>query len=213
MIAQRELIILVADGTMAAVFQAFFERQFHHSIGCSSFEFDPAIDIFHNPMNTDGGVHKRAHEILRPYIQTHRKALVVLDRQFGAERHGDEVREEIEQRLNVNGWEGRAAAVVIDPELEVLLWQDNPNVERALRHSHALSLRSVLASDGKWPANTAKPPAPKEIIQQIIRINRAGPTMVVYSQIAKSVSTRGCIDPAFNRIREVLRKWFPVEDE
>ena len=118
-----------------------------------------------------------------------------------------------EHRLNGNGWQGRAAAAVIEPELEVLLWQDNTNVERALRHRRdtGLSLRRFLAQDGRWPPGEAKPLAPKEVIQALIRANRAGPPMVVYSQIARAVSTAGCVDPAFNRVRDMLRAWFPAE--
>ena len=206
----RELIILAADGTMRAVFAAFFERRFYHAFACAPFEFNPRIDIFHDPLNTDGGVHKRCHDILRPYLKTHRRALVVLDQQFGGERPPDDVRGEIEQRLNANGWDGRAACAVIAPELEVLLWQDNPHVERALRHE-GLPLRQLLAQDGRWPEGAAKPPAPKEVIQTLIRTNRAGPPMVVYSQIASKVSTQGCVDPAFHRVRDALRAWFPAE--
>jgi hypothetical protein len=207
----RELIILVADGTMAAVLRAFFERQFHHALACAPFAFDPTNDIFHDPLNTDGGVHRRCHDILRPYLKTHRRALVMLDQKFGSERPAEEVRGDIEHRLNVNGWAGRAAAAVIDPELEVLLWQDNPHVERALRHTGP-SLRQILAQDGRWPQGVPKPPAPKEVIQALIRANRAGPPMVVYSQIARAVSTAGCVDPAFHRVRDALRSWFPAED-
>lgn len=206
----RELIILVADGTMAAVLRAFFERQFHHALECAPFDFDPTSDIVYDPLNTDGGVHRRCHDILRPYLNTHQRALVVLDQQFGAERPADEVRGDVEQRLNANGWDGRATAVVIDPELEVLLWQDNPHVERALRYTGP-SLRQLLAQDGRWPLGAAKPLAPKDVIQTIIRANRAGPPMVVYSQIARSVSTAGCIDPAFRRVRDLLRACFPLE--
>ena len=206
----RELIILAADGTMAAVLRAFFERQFHHSLACAPFDFNPSSDIFHDPLNTDGGVHRRCHEILRPYLNTHRRALVVLDQQFGAERPAEEVRNEIEQRLHSNGWAARATAVVIDPELEVLLWQDNSNVERALRHSGP-SLRQLLAQDGRWPHDAVKPPTPKELIRTIISANRAGPPMVVYSQIARAVSVVGCVDPAFLRIRDALRAWFPTD--
>jgi hypothetical protein len=206
----RELIILVADGTMRAVFAAFFERPFHHALSCAPFDFNPRSDIFHDPLNTDGGVYKRCHDILRPYLNTHRRALVVLDQQFGAERPAEEVRVEIEQRLSINGWHERAAAVVIAPELEVLLWQDNPNMERALRHQ-GVPLRQLLAQDGRWPTDATKPPAPKEVIQSLIRSNRAGPPMVVYSKIAGAVSTTGCVDPAFHRVRDTLRAWFPTE--
>lgn len=206
----RELVILVADGTMRAVFAAFFERKFHLVLSCAPFDFNPRLDLFNNPLETDGGVHRRCHEILRPYLNTHRRALVVLDQQFGAERPAEEVRVEIEQRLNANGWAGRATAAVIEPELEVLLWQDNVNVERALRHQGG-SLRQLLAADGRWPEGAPKPPAPKEVIQTLIRANRAGPPVVVYSQIAKAVSTAGCSDPAFHCVRDALRAWFPAE--
>lgn len=206
---KRELVILVADGTMRAVLTAFFERQFHHNLSCAPFDFNPRLDLFNNPLETDGGVHLRCHEILRGYLNSHERALVVLDQQFGGERPAEEIRIEIEQRLNANGWAGRAAAAVIEPELEVLLWQDNVNVERALRHQ-GNSLRQLLAADGRWPQGALKPPAPKEVIQTLIRANRAGPPMVVYSQIAKVVSTTGCVDPAFHRVRDTLRSWFPA---
>lgn len=207
----RELKILVADSTMRAVFTAFFERPFHHALACAPFELNPRDDIFHDPLNTDGGVHKRCHDILRPYLSSHRRALVVLDRQFGGERPADEVRAEIEQRLNANGWLGRAAAVVIEPELEILLWQDNLHVQQALRHQGEVSLRRLLAQDGRWPDGAPKPHAPKEVIRSLIRNNSAGVPMVVYSQIAKKVSTQGCVDPAFHRVRDALRAWFPAE--
>lgn len=206
----RELIILVADGTMRAVFAAFFERQFHRSLDCAPFDFNPRLDLFNNPLEKDGGVYRRCHEILRPYLKTHRRALVVLDQQFGAERPAEEVRVEIEQRLNANGWQERAAAAVIAPELEVLLWQDNVNVERALCHSGP-SLRQLLAQDGRWPEGASKPPAPKELIQALIRTNGAGVPMAVYGKIAGAVSTVGCVDPAFQCIRKALRAWFPAE--
>jgi hypothetical protein len=208
----RELIILVADGTMRAVFAAFFERQFHHALACASFDFDPRVDIVYDPLNTDGGVHRRCHDILRLYLNTHRRALVVLDQHFGGERPADEVRCEIERLLSANGWQGRAAVAVIEPELEVLLWQDNPHVERALGHSGP-PLRQLLAADGRWPAGAAKPPAPKEVIQALIRANRAGPPMAVYSQIARAVSTAGCVDPAFHYVRTTLRTWFPAAED
>lgn len=206
----RELVILVADGTMRAVFSAFFERQFHRVLSCAPFDFNPRLDLFNNPLEKDGGVHLRCHEILRPYLNTHRRALVVLDQQFGGERPAEEVRLEIEQRLNANGWAGRATAAVIEPELEVLLWQDNVNVERALRHQGG-SLRQLLAADGRWPEGALKPLAPKDVIQTLIRANRAGPFVVVYSQIVGAISTAGCVDPAFHRVRDALRAWFPAE--
>lgn len=113
-------------------------------------------------------------------------------------------------RVLVGARQDRAAAVVIDPELEVLLWQNNPHVERALRHSRP-PLRRLLEKNGRWPPDAPKPPAPKEGIQALIHANRARPPMVGYCQIARTVSTAGCVDPAFHRLRDTLRAWFPAE--
>ena len=207
----RELVILCADGTMRAVLGAFFARQFHHALGCAPFDFDVARDIYNNPLEKDGGVHRRSHEILRPFVTTHRRALVVLDQQFGGERPAAEVRGDIERLLDSNGWQDRRAVAVIGPELEVLLWQNNPNVEAALRYVGPPSLRQRLEDEGRWPSDQPKPPNPKELILDMIKRQRAGPPAVVYSQIVSRVATHGCIDPAFQAIRDALRAWFPAE--
>lgn len=74
------------------------------------------------------------------------------------------MRTEIAARLEQNGWQGRSEVVVIDPELEVWLWQHSPHVESALAFP-AGSLRAHLQQTGAWPAGPPKPTAPKEAIQ------------------------------------------------
>jgi hypothetical protein len=195
---------------MRAVLQAFFKRAyFHHTLGCQKFAFDPGNEIINDPLNTDGGVHRRCHQILRPYLNTHCRALVVLDKNFGGQLPAAKVSADIEKDLGKSGWSD-FAAIVIDPELEVLLWQDNHNVDQALRHSGD-PLRLLLAKDGRWPTGMAKPPQPKTLIQAIIRANHAGAPIAVYSRIAKTVAANGCVDPAFHRVRDTLRAWFPME--
>ncbi|HEX9736089.1 MAG TPA: hypothetical protein VGG06_29350 [Thermoanaerobaculia bacterium] len=207
----RELVILVADGTMKAVFDAFFGRQrWDLTLQCRAFDIWPQEDIFYDPMERDGGVYRRAHELLRPYLRTHRRALVVLDQQFGGERPAGEVGSEILSRLRQNGWEDRCEVVVIDPELEVWLLQDKSHVKRAVKFSGA-SIRAHLEEMGNWPGDAAKPLAPKEALQALIRPHRALKTKVVYSRIARAVSVSGCEDPAFLSFSETIRRWFPPE--
>lgn len=207
---KRPLVILVADGTMRAVFQAFFRRShFHSTFQCQRFEFDPAREVFSSSPYTDGGVCKHCVELLRGYQRTHHRALVVIDQQFGAERPASEVQRGMKIRLSRSGWGDRVQVIVIDPELEVWLWQDNPNVPRALNHRG--DLRKDLMSSGDWPVDCAKPFKPKETIQRLIRANRAGTPMAVYAKIAERVSVEGCVDGAFITLRETLRSWFPTE--
>lgn len=207
----RELAILVADGTMEAVFRAFFEREsWHLSLGCGAFDLWPQEDIFHDPLHTDGGVLKRGHELLRPYLKTHQRALVILDQQFGAERPATDVAVEILGNLTGNGWSDRCAVVVIDPEIEVWLWQDNPNVERAVKFAGP-SLRQHLQTTGAWPVGAAKPTNPKETLREICRPHQELKTKVVYSRIVRAVSVHKCTDPAFQHFVNILRRWFPLE--
>lgn len=205
----RDLVILVADSTMEVVFRAFFGRErWNITLHCGQFDFWPDEDIFHDPLYTDGGVHKSAHELLRPYLCTHDRALVVLDQQFGGELPSDEVRRDILDRLRRNGWSERCEVVVIDPELEVWLWQNSPHVEQALMFSGG-SLRQQLLDSGMWPADAVKPLDPKATFQALVNRKKALKTKVVYARIARSISIHGCTDPSFVLFATTMRKWFP----
>lgn len=208
----RDLVILVADGTMRAVFEAFFRRErWDRRLQCASFDLWPQEDIINDPLYTDGGVHKSAHELLRPYLNTHRRAVVVLDQQFGGELPADIVRDQIQTNLTANGWANdRCAAIVIAPELEVWLWQDNPNVARAIGFEGP-SLQAHFRDLGRWPVGATKPIAPKETLREFIKPQKAMKPKVVYSRIAGSVSVNGCTDPAFQLFAQTLRAWFPTE--
>lgn len=196
---------------MNAVVSAFFERQqWHLSMGCASFNFVPEQDIINVPGHTDGGVHKRGHQLVKGYQRTHSRVLVMLDQQFGGEMPAAQIRTEILQDLHDSGWDpAYCEAVVIDPELEVWLWQDNPNVEQALKFPNG-SLRQHLESTNDWPNGQLKPDKPKEVMQGLMKMYRAGTPMVVYRKIARSVGLRGCQDGSFGHFRMALQTWFPL---
>ncbi|GMU64621.1 MAG: hypothetical protein AMXMBFR36_08950 [Acidobacteriota bacterium] len=204
-----DLAVLAADGTTVAVLRALFARErWDLALGCGRFGIEPERDIFHDALHRDGGVYRNAQELLRPLLGSYRYAMVILDSQFGSERPADEIRVEVGARLDQNGWRGRSNVVVIDPELESWLWQDSPHVEDALGVPQR-SLRQQLLRSGQWPEGATKPLQPKETFAQLIK-NPLKPK-VVYSRIARSVSTRGCTDPAFAHFCGALRSWFPLE--
>lgn len=206
---KRDVVFYVADGTMEAVFQKFLGKgAFEGRLGCKSFSYDIARD----PRSTDGGLHRRAHLLLEGYKNTHEKVVVVLDQQFGGELPAEQVRQDIEANLEKSGWAtGSYAVIVIDPELEVWLWQDNGHVEHAVGYKGQKRLREHLADIGEWPNDQAKPSDPKASIQKLIKSNRAGPPMVVYSNIASNVSAKRCVDGAFQSMVDQLGGWFPKE--
>ena len=201
---------------MAQVLKSFLSRGYlEDRLSCRTFDFDFQQDIVVDVRNgnTDGGIHRRAHELLRPYIRSHQNAVVMLDKKFGGQLPAAVVRGEILGNLLHNGWSAECAeVVVIDPELEVWLWQrGNPHIGMAFRYNSPISLEEFLATEGLWSSAAVKPTKPKEAASLLLRQYRAGSPMVVYSRIVEHISVRGCQDPAFGHLVSALRRWFPVE--
>jgi hypothetical protein len=201
---------------MAQVLKSFLSRGYlEDRLGCRSFDFDFQQDVVVNVRNgnTDGGIHRRAHELLRRFLHSHQNAVVMLDKNFGGRLPAAVVRGEILHNLLHNGWSAECVeVVVIDPELEVWLWQrGNLHVTRAFRYNGPVSLESFLEAAGFWSTTASKPARPKEAARLLIRQYNAGVPMVVYSRIIENISVRGCQDPAFNLLASALRRWFPTE--
>ena len=181
---KRPCVFLVADGTMAQVLKSFLSRGYlEDRLGCRSFDFDFQQDVVVNVRkgNTDGGIHRRAHELLRRFIHSHQNAVVMLDKNFGGRLPAAVVRGEILHNLLNNGWSAECVeVVVIDPELEVWLWQrGNPHIGTAFRYNSPIPLEEFLATEGLWSSAAVKPTQPKEAASLLLRQNRAGSPMVV----------------------------------
>jgi hypothetical protein len=84
-----------------------------------------AFDVYPHP-ERDPGCRLKAHEFLRVALASHEHALVLFDRAgCGKEGVGRAALErEVEERLAASGWSARAAAIVMDPELEAWVWVD-----------------------------------------------------------------------------------------
>jgi hypothetical protein len=123
---KRPCVFLVADGTMAQVLNRFLSRGYlEDRLGCRTFDFDFQQDVVVDVRNgnTDGGIHRRAHQLLRCYLPFYQNAIVILDKNFGGRLPAAVVREEILNNLLRNGWSAECVeVVVIDPELEIWLW-------------------------------------------------------------------------------------------
>ncbi len=208
----RDCMFYVADMNMAEAFKGFLTRQqFHQSIGCGQFAFDPLQDLARAAGQTDGGLWRRAGGLCKGYLQTHQYLVVCLDRDFGGSPGQAQVRQDVEQRLLAVGWQrGQFVVLVIDPELEQWIWQDSPHVEKAFKHASPPSLRQVLLNAGDWPDAQDKPNRPKEVLERLVHQNlRGNRSSTLYSKITSSVSVRRCVDGEFLALQAALRRWFP----
>ena len=76
-----------------------------------------------------------------------------------------ELERELDARLDKADWQGRARAVVIDPETEIWLWSDSPHVAAVLGWgSEKGDLRAWLNERGLLAAGAMKPTRPKEAL-------------------------------------------------
>ena len=196
--------MVTADGDAASAIRALLRR--HQALSIR--EVTAHVDRY---VGRDSGCYLRAHDYLRSFIRQFDYALVVFDR-HGCGNEGQPpvaLEEEVEERLRRNGWAERSAAIVLDPELEAWVWSDSPEVDRILGWAGKQpDLRTWLREQGLWPDDASKPSDPKRAIVSALQHARKPRSAAVYRQLAESVGIRRCTDPAFEKLRATLQRWF-----
>jgi hypothetical protein len=201
-----DLAVLVADKDIEAAVTGLFARA--GALGVRS----PTRQVFKHP-NRDNGCFSGAHSFLRAQANRFDHALVLFDRHgCGRDARAREaLEEEVERRLDANGWAERAAAVVLDPELEVWVWSPSAWVDDALGwRGRQPSLRQALAGEGLLAAGDTKPADPKRAVERALEIVRKPRSSAIYEELARAMPVAGCHDSAFRKLLDVLRRWFPA---
>jgi hypothetical protein len=203
-----DLYVLVADLDQEQAIRALIEHR-AASLGIRS----GRSEVKKHPQH-DGGCFRQAPDLLRTMQSQAAHALVVFDREgSGAEdKAASEIEAHLERRLDASGWNGRARAVVIDPETEIWLWSDSPHVATALGWTAGeADLRQWLTAQGFLLAGAVKPARPKEAMLAVLRETRVKPSAAIFAEAARKVGLDRCQDRSFLRLRDLLRAWFPRE--
>lgn len=202
--AQKDLVVLTADKNAQFAFKGLLTR--HRALGVRAIE----ADLYVHP-ERDPGVRTRAHDFLRPFASSHAHALAMLDLE-GSGRDAtsrEDLEAEIESRLNRSGWSGRAAAIVVAPELDVWVWSDSPHVEDLLGwKGRTPRLRDWLLQRDWLVTPSLKPERSKEALEAVLLEVRKPRSSAVHQALAEKVSLGHCSDPAFRRLRATLQQWF-----
>lgn len=210
----RDCLFLVADKNMEGMLKGYLSRPgIHAALGCSHFGFDARRDLHVAHGQNDPGLYTRAREFLQPYAATHRHAVVVMDAEWDAAPPAAQIESRLEEHLAQAGWPAeRHCAVVIDPELENWFWQDSVHVcaQLGFKGSYA-DLRTRLERKNYWTPGQTKPHRPKEAVEDTLREQRIPRSSAIYQQLARQIGSAGCTDPAFVKLRQALRRWFPIE--
>ena len=107
------------------------------------------------------------------------------------------------------GWSARAAAIVIDPELEAWVWADSPHVERLVGWAGVSGgLRGWLTGERFWENGAPKPHDPKGAVERALQRAKKPRSSALYLRLAEQVGFSACADPAFQKMRSILQAWF-----
>ncbi|MDX2033189.1 MAG: hypothetical protein SF339_21110 [Blastocatellia bacterium] len=205
MIQRKNLIILAADKDIEYAVKGLLSRT--ESLGVTPI----TADIYVHP-NRDSGCLRQSTAFLRAYAGQYDHAMVLFDREgCGQEtRTRPELEAGLEESLSQNGWEDRAGVVILDPEIEIWVWSDSPQVDRALGwEGQPLNLRDWLIERGFLASGQLKPMAPKEAMRHALHKVRKAASPAIFHQLARNVGLDRCTDPSFLKFRSLLTQWFP----
>lgn len=205
---ESDLLVLSADRNMVSAVEGLVQRS-------KALNIRPIKSSFYHHPERDPGCLLRADAFLRPFVNRYAHAIVIFDRAGCGqdEKTRDELEEMVTAGLSRSGWGNRADAIVIDPELENWVFSDSPEVDAAVGWADKISLlRPWLKSNGYWLSNQAKPCRPKEAMEAALRHARMPRSSSIYARLAEKVGLSRCTDPAFLKLKSVLRVWFPEID-
>jgi hypothetical protein len=203
----HDLITLVADKDTEHTLKGLFSR--HHSFGIQDISKANNHIIVHQ--NRDGGVRSGCVDLLRPYSNDYKHALVLFDHEgCGQEdKSCEELENELEQEFVKTGWGERVSVIILYPEIEAWVWSDSPHIEEILGwRERTPNLRNWLKTKGFIKNEEIKPTRPKEAVEEAMREARKPRSSAVYQQIAERVSFKNCTDKSFLKLKTTLQEWF-----
>jgi hypothetical protein len=202
----KDLVVLVADKDTQFTLQGLFSRNKSLNIRDISQSYDIFVHIQRDP-----GCYNQCVDFLRPFTKEYEHALVVFDHEGSGQekRTREEIEIELEQKLKGSGWQERAAVIILQPELEIWVWGDSPQIEKFLGwESVNPNLRTWLIQKNLLQESELKPNRPKEAMEESLRQVRKPRSSAIYQELAKNVSFKNCIDNSFQKFKQVLQNWF-----
>lgn len=209
----KSLVLLVADKDIEFTIKGVLTR--HQALGIRQLTHQQDFDCFAHPEH-DPGCLRTGDSFLRQFTNLYEHALVLFDREgCGSSQSSREaIEQEVEGRLSISGWGDRATAIVLDPEIEIWVWSDSPQVDEVLGWKEQQpGLRNWLENQNFLLSGQIKPERPKEAMQAALRQSGKSRSSALYYQLAEKVSLNRCTDPAFIKLKSTLQRWFATHSK
>ena len=206
--ARSDVVILVADVCMEATVRGLLSRS--PALRIRQVQFD----LYRHP-EKDPGCRARGVDFLAPLSTEYEHALLMFDHEGCGDSRTSAIQQEaVLGAALARSWGDRAAALVIEPELDIWVWSRSPHVESVLGWSgRNPALRDWLVESGFLVDRMAKPSRPKEALEAALRCVKKPRSSSLYQALAERVSLQECVDPSFVRFRSILTKWFGTDRE
>ena len=201
----RDLLCLVADRNMQSAISELLARP--RSLGIRPITYR----IERHPERDPGCFHRGAQYLANLRAgETH--GLVLLDYEWSGvpAPNRSALESMLDADLNRVGLGDWARSVVIEPELEAWVFSRSNRVPAGLGWTgSSRDLRLALHGEDLWPSGHVKPPDPKAAMEWVLRRSKMARSSAIYADLAENVSTKNCMDPAFDKFRKTLKGWFP----
>jgi len=207
----KDLVILVPDTDIKTVVCTLLEHR-RPSLGIREVHFKCIVHL-----ETDGGVRKKAHESLRPYVGHYHNAIVLFDYLGCGEEHkkaAEAIEAGVMKNLTESGWkDNNAIVVVIVPELEAWVWSDSLEVAKAVgwQDGGTVRMKAYVKEMGFQFDPSGKPEQPKNALQHVLRKCGTSRSASIYEEIAQHVSLHDCRDRSFSLLKRFLCQKFPAK--
>jgi hypothetical protein len=201
---KKDLVILVPDIDIEHAIRGLLTR--HMALGIR-----PVESKVFRFAERDPGCRTQCVDFLRQFQREYKYSLVIFDLHgSGAnDQSRDAIESALESNLSNSGWPDCASVVVIDPEIEIWIWSDSPKVDEALGWSgHKPDLHAWLVDQNLVSGKHSKPKNPKDAFKRALREVGKPNSPAIFAQLALNVGIERCTDPAFVKLRNVLRNWF-----
>lgn len=208
--------MLVPDGAYELVLPTLLKER-AASFGIRPVAFIPPIK---DPFKDSS---YEAVSLIRPYLKTCTHFLVLRDLHGSGweEKGADALRAKIMDDLKKNGCpEDRTKVIVVEPEIEIWLRIGSTHVKNLARERARANRGEVdMLFDQVVIEKTAahggtntqgKPNDPKKVFEEVLRHYRIIRSNVLYEELAKTESLRGCQVPSFVELTTTLQTWFPA---
>jgi hypothetical protein len=215
----KELIIVVPDLPIQETVKALLTKRYR-TLGIKELK-EKEDFVIEKPLNNDSGCRIAVENGLQELQNKFAHVLVIFDK-YGCGWEtipSSEIEETLEKSLIRNGWEkNQIAIVVIEPEIEIWVWGDWKKLETILgweADRQGVELKNWLVNENLLKPEAKKPDNPEEALERVLtKIRRRKVKKLesaTFGELAEKINFKDCEDRAFNKLREVVYKWFREE--